>query len=663
MVVGLVGTLLLDCASSPQVSAPKTTTAEPARSLAQPSQTGKPKRPSAQPPNADGANTSLSAPGVNWSAGPAARGAATTDPITDSDLMRALEAEGLGLERLFGDVLARSKGANSVRPSDSAPNSLAAFAEHPGWQPLLDAIRREVDRVRASDPNAGVSVARYSHRVFDVEFLRSTVARFELVGVVNRLDRAPLVPDSCGEVRLVYRLSYAAGKRASRLPLTLGVELPVQRNGEGCTTAAQHWQEPAHVSAQARAHWFTRQGPLQPSLLAPALSRARVVVNAQIVRWPSTVRPDLGGHAEYLLAAFRIDAAGVLQPEGLENTIDAAALQRDPARRKRLLAWLTDPAHLPSIAAGSVDIPDEFLATRAISVTPRGSTRLQNRPFSGLFKLSELDNLDLSAFEYTKTPEALLRRLDQLSCQGCHQARSVAGFHLLGEDPSGSPSENSLAVPISAHVSEDSSRRAAVSATWLRGETPRASAPLAEHGQDALGSPGAHCTLGPDPSYADWTCAAGLKCVQLDGAAGEAIGRCVGAEPSVGDACELGLAKPALNAHADRVVSNGRLPCPGDDVCNRSNVGFPGGMCTAHCGEAGAVCGSIAILDPFNACLARGGVFIDCIRDNVTPAGLRPCGSGKPCRDDYVCAQTPAGGACIPPYFVFQLRVDGHTLP
>lgn len=31
-------------------------------------------------------------------------------------------------------------------------------------------------------------------------------------------------------------------------------------------------------------------------------------------------------------------------------------------------------------------------------------------------------------------------------------------------------------------------------------------------------------------------------------------------------------------------------------------------------------------------------------------------------RDDYICARTPDGnGACIPPYFLFQLRVDGHA--
>jgi hypothetical protein len=34
-----------------------------------------------------------------------------------------------------------------------------------------------------------------------------------------------------------------------------------------------------------------------------------------------------------------------------------------------------------------------------------------------------------------RSAEGLLRRLDQLTCLGCHEARSIAGFHLLGEDP------------------------------------------------------------------------------------------------------------------------------------------------------------------------------------------------------------------------------------
>jgi hypothetical protein len=40
------------------------------------------------------------------------------------------------------------------------------------------------------------------------------------------------------------------------------------------------------------------------------------------------------------------------------------------------------------------------------------------------------------------------------------------------------------------------------------------------------------------------------------------------------------------------------------------------------------------------------------------------CSVSTPCRDDYVCDFVPGApqgtGACMPPYFIFQARVDGH---
>ena len=89
-------------------------------------------------------------------------------------------------------------------------------------------------------------------------------------------------------------------------------------------------------------------------------------------------------------------------------------------------------------------------------------------------------------------------------------------------------------------------------------------------------------------------------------------------------------------------------------------------MCSRGCTalRAGETCGSIAILHSFNACLAARKPFAACLRDNVRPAALRAGSEAEPCRDDFICARTTEGrGACIPPYFLFQLRVDGHSLP
>jgi hypothetical protein len=193
----------------------------------------------------------------------------------------------------------------------------------------------------------------------------------------------------------------------------------------------------------------------------------------------------------------------------------------------------------------------------------------------------------------------------------------------------------------------------------LAGQPPDFSAPLAERA-DTRGTYGEACALRADPSFAEWTCEAGLVCSPLEAGTEDVLGQCLPAVKQVGDGCEEGSVTQSSDPLRDRMRGVKVQTCP-EMVCNRSSVGFPGGMCTARCDASGAACGSIALLDPFNACLARGQSFLSCIRGNVEPAGLRACDSETPCRDDYVCARAPRGGVCLPPYFVFQLRVDGHS--
>ena len=546
------------------------------------------------------------------------------------------------------------------------PSALAnrELSQLPRFAPLIQELEREAQRAAAADKLAGVDVARFSHRLFDRRFLRLPEAHFALAGVVNRPDRAAFDASSCGETRLIYRLSYALdAERASKLPMTLGIELKVPRGAAGCRHAAARWLEPsqsnpdANAAAAARASWLrSERGPLSPALSRVAAGTARVVVNLQLVRWPATIRPDLGGHAEYLLRSFRPDATGILTPERLENTIDARELSKRE-KRDALLTFLKDNA--PSVDAGTALLPEALLATRAVSVTPRGLHRLANRPFSAALSANTFAERDFSAGAFVKSPLGLLRRLDQLSCQGCHQARSVAGFHLLGEDLASAPAENALAIAVSPHVTADLPRRLRAAQQMLADQPLELSAPFAEHGVPE-GSYGQACALGSDPSFAAWTCPVGLQCSSVEANAGDPLGQCLPPVPRVGDACERGGVTARADYLRDRMSSQKVEGCP-DMICNRSGVGFPGGMCTADCGAAGAACGSIAILDPFNACLGRGNSFLSCIRGNVQPAGLRACDSQNPCRDDYVCARAGSGGACLPPYFVFQLRVDGHS--
>lgn len=143
--------------------------------------------------------------------------------------------------------------------------------------------------------------------------------------------------------------------------------------------------------------------------------------------------------------------------------------------------------------------------------------------------------------------------------------------------------------------------------------------------------------------------------------------------------------------------------------------GFPGGMlrlseCVNLPGEA--TCGLVAS-SGFNDCLAEvggksGKTLKACFLERTSYSGMRACDAASPCREDYICLK-PIGysqsnghakflerrktssviyadedfgqqepdtqwlsrnggrgdqrGVCIPPYFVFQFRSDGHPAP
>jgi hypothetical protein len=529
-------------------------------------------------------------------------------------------------------------GAHLGAPGAASNREL--LARSPWYASLVEVLRRDLASLEQADPRAGIGM-QHAHRMFDPGWLGDSRLGFDLVGVVNRADRQPFSPEHCGETRLVYRLAYRTEVQGSpvrsRLPMTLNVVYwqGDPRPGTGCTEVWDAWQEGVEVA-------LARRGNLKS-----------VETNLQTVRWPSAVHPTMGGHAEYLLRVFRPTRDGRrLEPGPLENTPDVGRVRRDRALRGALLAWLGDPANLAAIDRGTAVVPERFLATRAISVAPRGTRRLANRPFSQILEPRELEGLELRALKTVKSVHSLLRRLDTSSCQGCHQSRSVAGFHLLGDGAAHAADQ--LAVGVSPHLEQELERRRG----WLSGEGREAVRPLSEAG---TGSYGDRC--GRVPGFEALVCQPGLVCRGIDPA--DDLGVCLAPEPGLGDPCEPGTVTARADPHRDRVKPAGVLACGVGQVCERTRVGFPDGMCANPGCEGlgeGEVCGAIALLEPFNLCVARGEPFERCVREHSRPAGLRSCGPGRPCRDDYVCAAVPAGGACIPPYFLFQLRVDGHPL-
>lgn len=543
--------------------------------------------------------------------------------------------------------------------------STAELAREAPYRVLEKAVRDDLAEGRRADPSAGVGM-RFSHRQLDVRWLASDRTRFDLISVVNRVDRLPFAPGHCGEVRLVYRLAYrtsaATGPVDSRLPMTINVVYYLEPSGNsGCREAAGAWLRPASERGHGdEAAWLISDaGPLSSARRA-AWAPKSVELNFQSVRWPSTVRPAMAGHAEYVLRVFhRTPDAPFLVPAPLENTIDSARLARERPLKAELLAWLARPESLRAVDAGMPLVPEKFLSTRAVSVSPHGLARLGNRPYASVLEPGELSSLALSSYDTIGSPEALLRRLDALTCPGCHQSRSIAGFHLLGVEPK-EDRVDAVEVPMSPHFHAELARRAPYVMAVAEGRAPDDRRPPAERGARDDGV-GARCGLG-NAGFAAWTCAPGLRCVP---ASEPDVGVCIPeAGPGVGDVCEVGTMKPSTNSHRDAIALGAPSACSQGRPCEANSVGFPGGMCSGSCESLpeGAVCGGIPVLDTFNACVGAGTPFEKCIAESTRPGALRSCGFHAPCRDDYVCARAGAASGCMPPYFLFQLRVDGHPI-
>jgi len=321
---------------------------------------------------------------------------------------------------------------------------------------------------------------------FDTATLKSPLTKFALVGIVNRMDRLYVSPETCGEVRLIYRLAYRVASLndpnreavASRLPMTLNLVFnardPLTETEVTCDQIAKRWtglqlspefDGPAENLRSATVHGAIAslldpvKGPIAPSFVNSSKLK-QIEVNLQAVRWPAVTRADLGGQSEYLLKIFSWNPVSrTLTEKVLENQPDVALINNNTSLKKELKAWIT--SHLQEINDGNAVIPDKFLAKKALDFAPHGLQRLVNHPFQQIFSPADFAGatVELSSHEMIRTPTTLLRRLDDHSCTTCHQTRNMAGFHLMGKDPSGLYPGNTVFVGGSPHLFADQLRR------------------------------------------------------------------------------------------------------------------------------------------------------------------------------------------------------------
>jgi len=531
--------------------------------------------------------------------------------VEDARILAELEARGLSFQQVVG------------------PDRL---------EQIVRTVERDMTEITKGQPPSS------PRRPFKPEWL--TRGRFELVGVVNRLDRRHFDPSACGEVRLVYRLALENPNRpATRLPMTVNVRIP-QPKPDGateCKKIAQRWV-----------------GKDELLSLVGKLAPAEIEINYQSIHVPA-YRKDMDDSAEYVLRAFEVEGRA-LHEEGLFNT------PSPDVDKRTLLTWVSE--HLREIDDGSAVLPKALLARRSVSVSPRGLTRPENRPYSAIVSARDLAELPLDELRLVRTPELLLRRLDESTCAGCHQTRGVAGFHLLGAERN-TATFNALAVGHSPHFDAELRWRTADLASAARGEhgEPR---PFAAHPDGELGS-----VCGLVPALSSWSCRDGLVCRDIHRADLGVCARPHAVEPS--DPCEDVSLAPNARAEGPTVTASAPdtscpAPTPGTrsgPFCAPNWLGFTGGVCTERCTKVGerrgnAICAPLPAAGYEAECFNSKQPVEACLRNHLIPVFVASCDGGHPCRADYGCARIPGApdgvGACVPPYFIFQARVDGPLL-
>ncbi|CAN5468637.1 hypothetical protein BH10PSE7_BH10PSE7_14220 [soil metagenome] len=641
--------------------------------------------------------------------------------ITDPETLKILERDyGLGLAPLLQQRV-MPKAAFAPVKMHSITNNDALF-RIPALSPITRFVKAEIiaQRTLSLEPlvRANRSVARF---FFNPDFIDAAGSRLVLTGVINRMDRAFLSQHPCGEIRLVYRFHYTLNipkkkTLTSRLPLTLSLIFDAKPPGEtSCAEIARRWLDTAghKLPPAEQAQWLHGvAGPLSPDLLG-SRQIIRVELNMQVLRLPAAVKKDFGGHAEYLMKQFRWDGR-IFQDSLMENQPDRERLLADPALLRDLKAFLSEPASVYDLDRGRLILAQRFLVDRAVSVAPGGLARSQNNPYTDL--LSDKDIVAaLSTFAATggalrtiKSVAGFRARLNDMTCSGCHQTHAIAGFHYTGADSADEIDQNAVFVPGSAHFFGDLPRRRAIVEAFAAGRPPDFTRPFAGRpgaafapqlaGTDLFNGWGAVCYNGNDQTFATWTCGDGLKCAALHASPlHEGFGTCMSAAGNkVGDPVEFGTVKmtrfgndsycrtsPATLAACRIAPDRDPRPALPDksgrwraarqrwDTASAQTGGFPAGMLRLGGCEglpAEATCGRVA-RQGFNDCVADPKkTYRECLSERTALSGLRACDAGHPCREDYICtarnsdlpAAKPGKGTCIPPYFVFQFRVDGH---
>jgi hypothetical protein len=453
-------------------------------------------------------------------AAPMERGVAITDP----EVLRNLDTSGLSLGKLLGTD-ANSSGAELFALPSMTPLQAATDRD---FNSYVLQHRDDLDRLH----------------LFDRDALNAPGTRFDLAGIVNRMDRAYVSPGECGEIRLIYRPianNGSTNKEAppSRLPMTLNLVMKAKPATADvtCSELARRWlafaDQPLTAAALASKggalEWVTRD------------AIDRIEIDVQIAR-ASADANDFEGRANYLMKVFRYDGKR-FEESPLENQIDAARIRADVALAADFKQWLLEPARIADLDRGAIVLPDRFLASSAINVTPAHDD-LNNKArelFTDDDVVAALAKASTNApLQNLLSAAGFARRLDDMTCGGCHQTRAIGGFHFPGAERPGWAAGAVVAAG-SPHFFGDQERRRDILIAFRDGRPPDFSRgfsarPQARRSVELTGTTyvngwGALCyaanaSAAPDKSFTSWSCAEGLTCQAPAGAKESRAGFC-----------------------------------------------------------------------------------------------------------------------------------------
>jgi hypothetical protein len=484
------------------------------------------------------------------------RGVAITDPLALRELDLG-EHPASGLDRTwFGlrPFVALTRSAVTPILNDELFSS-------PSMIPVRKALDKEFDRYIARHavdlPRETIGVgASFDWQMFDRNSLYSRQSRFVLAGIVNRMDRTYVSPDTCGEIRLIYRLTregdVAASENANspRLPMTLSVVLRAKgekASARGitvtCQDIARRWlaiAEWPQTGADLAIRLMSPGGPLE---FVEPVDVDRIETNLQIAHAPKSKAREF--RTDYLMKLFRYNAQSKQFEEApLENQIDRERIFADAGLKREFKAWLLDSKNIGELDRGTILVPEKFLANSAIAATPVGFAPSNLQPAFGFVQADGYGNEVFGegevvaalkkaaqsgvAFQNIRSVAGFERRLNDMTCSGCHQTRGIGGFHFPGVDWLAAKPSNSTVVPASPHFFGDQIRRRDILTSLSWGRSPDYSRGFSGHPQlrgsmELAGTEyddgwGAHCYQqrpkrgDNDASFRSWTCAEGLTC-------------------------------------------------------------------------------------------------------------------------------------------------------